>query len=301
MSATDKIFAGSIPEIYDTYLVPLIFEPYAADLAERVRSTGAQTILETAAGSGVVPGALAPLLDADACYVITDLNQPMLDRAISRQASDLRLTWQQADALKLPFDDGSFDAVGCQFGVMFFPDRVAGYREALRVLRPGSRFFFNVWDRIEDNDFARLVTEAVGKIFPENPPLFLARTPHGYHDIGLIEANLRAAGFSDIRIETLERSSAAPSPRHPAIAYCQGTPLRNEIEARDAGAPESVTDAAAKEIAKICGEGPVSAKIQAHVVMASLCDAVATGSISPTYPYSTFSKKAYFKNCVQEI
>ena len=173
---------------------------------------------------------------------ITDLNQPMLDRAIARQAPDPRIMWKQADAMQLPFESESFDAVCCQFGVMFFPDRVAGYREALRVLRPGGRFFLNVWDRIEDNDFARVVTETVSNIFPSDPPLFLARTPHGYHDVDAIEADLRAAGFLTIQIETVARSSVAPSPRHPAIAYCQGTPLRNEIEARDAAGLESVTD-----------------------------------------------------------
>ncbi|MGY4474485.1 class I SAM-dependent methyltransferase [Bradyrhizobium sp. USDA 3364] len=268
MSITDKIFAGSVPEVYDTYLVPLIFESYAADLAARVSASAPQTVLETAAGSGVVPRALAPLLDPNARYIVTDLNQPMLDRAIARQAHDPRILWQQADALKLPFEDESFDVVCCQFGVMFFPDRVAGYREALRVLRPGGSFFFNVWDRIEDNEFAHVVTQAAGKVFPQDSPLFLARTPHGYHDASAIEADLRSAGFSSIRLATLAQMSAAPSPRHPAIAYCQGTPLRNEIEARDATALEAVTTSAGDAIARIYGDGPVSGKIQAHVVVA---------------------------------
>ncbi|TPL35593.1 methyltransferase domain-containing protein [Mesorhizobium sp. B2-4-8] len=268
MSSSDKVFAGSIPEIYDAYLVPLIFASYAADLAARVSGSSPETVLETAAGSGVVPRALAPTLNAEARYVITDLNQPMLDRAIARQAADPRITWKQADALKLPFDNESFDAVCCQFGVMFFPDRVAGYKEALRVLRPGGRFFFNVWDRIEDNDFARIVTETASNIFPSDPPRFLARTPHGYNDVDAIEADLRAAGFSRIQIETVAKSSVAPSPRHPAIAYCQGTPLRNEIEARAAAGLESVTESATVEIAKAYGNDVVSAKIQAHVVVA---------------------------------
>ena len=270
MSIADKVFAGSIPEIYDTYLVPLIFESYAADLAERVGAQTPRTVLETAAGSGVVPRALISKLNEKARYIVTDLNQPMLDRAIAQQAPDSRIVWQQADALTLPFKDESFDAVCCQFGVMFLPDRVAGYREALRVLRPGGRFFFNVWDSIQANDFARVVTEAAGKLFPENPPLFLARTPHGYHDVAAIEADLRAAGFFKIQIETLARRSLARSPRDPAIAYCQGTPLRNEIEARDATALERVTTAAAEAIAKAYGNGAVSGKIQAHVVAASL-------------------------------
>lgn len=269
MSNSDKVFAGSIPDVYDSYLVPLIFESYAADLAARVSGSRPKTVLETATGSGVVPRALAPMLDTEARYVITDLNQPMLDRAIARQGPDPRMTWKQADALQLPFDSGCFDAVCCQFGVMFFPDRIAGYKEALRVLRPDGSFVFNVWDRIEDNDFARIVTEAVSTVFPSDPPRFLARTPHGYHDVDKIETDLRAAGFSTIQIETVAGSSVAPSARHAAIAYCQGTPLRNEIEARDETALESVTNSVTDAIVKACDDGVISGRIQAHVVVAS--------------------------------
>lgn len=268
MPEADSLFSGSIPELYDTYMVPLIFEPYAADLARRVASGSPRSLLETAAGSGVVTRAMAPRLAEDARYFVTDLNQPMLDYAARRQGPDDRIAWQQADALSLPFDDGTFDAVCCQFGVMFFPDRTAGYAEARRVLRPGGSFVFNVWDRIEDNVFANDVTEAVGEVFPDDPPRFLARTPHGYSDTDLIRRELLAAGFSHIEITTLENVSRAPSARHPATAYCQGTPLRNEIEARDATLLAHATDTAAKTIAGRHGAGEVAAKIQAHVIVA---------------------------------
>jgi len=268
MPAMDKLFAGSIPEMYDTCLVPLIFQAYATDLARRVAGAAPAQVLETAAGTGVVTRALAPLLGARASYIVSDLNQPMLDRAAIRQGADGRITWRQADALCLPFEQDSFDAVVCQFGAMFFPDRVSGYREALRVLKPGGRFVFNVWDRIEENDFARIVTDAASAVFPSDPPRFLARTPHGYHDVGLIEAELRAAGFTAIEIMTLQHRSDAPSARSAAIAYCQGTPLRNEIEARGPKALQTVTDRAAEAIAKQYGDGPVSGKIQAHIVVA---------------------------------
>jgi len=267
MSQTDKVFSGSIPELYDTYLVPLIFEAYATDMAERVATLQPGAVLETAAGSGVVTRALAPLLPDGSKYVVTDLNQPMLDRAASMQAEAEGIEWRQADALNLPFSDQSFDAVCCQFGVMFFPDRIAGFKEARRVLRPGSQFIFNVWDRIEENEFADHVTQAAGLCFPDDPPRFLARTPHGYHKVAEIEAEVREAGFTEVEIFTVAARSRAPSPRHPAIAYVQGTPLRNEIEARDASRLEEVTDRAAEIIAKRFGEGPVEAKIQGHVVV----------------------------------
>ncbi|WP_050606079.1 class I SAM-dependent methyltransferase [Ruegeria sp. 6PALISEP08] len=269
MAETDKVFTGSIPDIYDEYLVPLIFEAYATDIAKRVASNDPQAILETAAGSGVVTRALAPLLSAGTRYCVTDLNQPMLDRAAKVQGNDNRIEWTAADALSLPFEDSSFDVVCCQFGVMFFPDRTEGYAEARRVLKPGGRFIFNAWDNIKENEFADVVTKAAGEVFADDPPYFLARTPHGYADVGEIEADLRAAGFNDISIETITEVSSAASARIPAIAYCEGTPLRNEIEERDAALLNHVVDHATQAIAERFGEGPVAAKIQGHVATAA--------------------------------
>ncbi|MDE2331311.1 MAG: methyltransferase domain-containing protein [Bradyrhizobium sp.] len=268
MLEADKAFAGSIPENYDRHMVPLIFEAYAADFAQRAASLSPNAVLEIAAGSGVVTRALAPRLSQSASYVVTDLNQPMIDYAASRQPPDKRITWRQADALALPFEDSAFDLVCCQFGAMFFPDRASGYREARRVLKPGGHFLFSVWDRIEENIFADDVTNALARIFPDDPPRFLARTPHGYHDTALIRRDLEAAGFSHIAIETRAEQSRAPSPRVPAVAYCQGTLLRNEIEAREAGKLEYATDYAAAAIADRHGRGEVAAKIQAHVILA---------------------------------
>jgi len=269
MLESDRVFAGSVPENYDRYMVPLIFAPYATDLARRVAWLSPRAVLETAAGSGVVTRALAPVLPPDARYVVTDLNQPMLDYAASRQPVDGRVSWRQADALALPFEDASFDVVLCQFGVMFFPDRVAGFREARRVLKPGGHFLFSVWDRIEQNVFADEVTNALAAVFPDDPPRFMPRTPHGYHDAMLIRRELAEAGFSDVAIETKAEESRASSPLIPAKAYCQGTLFRNEIEARAPGKLGSVTDIVAAAIAARHGEGEVSAQIQAHIVQAA--------------------------------
>jgi ubiquinone/menaquinone biosynthesis C-methylase UbiE len=265
----DKVFSGSIAEVYDRLLVPLIFEPYAADLARRAALLSPKAVLETAAGTGVVTRALAAKLPAGASYVATDLNQPMLDFAAARQAGDGRIAWRQADAMALPFEGGAFDLVCCQFGAMFFPDRVAAYREAKRVLKAGGHFLFNVWDRIEENVFAHDVTNALAEMLPSDPPRFLARTPHGYHDTGLIRRELEGAGFARVTIETRAEESRAASPRVPAAAYCQGTPLRNEIEARGLGL-ETATAHAAAAIAARHGSAEVAAKIQAHVIVAAV-------------------------------
>jgi ubiquinone/menaquinone biosynthesis C-methylase UbiE len=268
MVATDKLFAGSIPEIYDRYLVPLIFESYARDLAERVATGEPQDVLETAAGTGVLTRAMVSRLPTQARIVATDLNQPMLDRAAAKQHGESRLTWQQADALALPFEDQRFDVVACQFGVMFFPDKVKGYKEARRVLKPGGRFFFNVWDTISENDFADVITQSLATLFPQNPPSFLARTPHGYHDVARLREELATAGFASISIEARDDTSKAASPLDPAIAYCQGTPLRNEIEARDPACLEAATQDAGKALALRFGNGPIAGRIRAYVITA---------------------------------
>ena len=264
MTSTDKVFAGAIPKIYESHLVPMIFEPYAKDLAQRFTGRKIVRLLEIAAGTGVVTRALASAIDAE--IVATDLNQAMLDEAAAR-GTGRAVQWRQADALALPFGAAEFDAVVCQFGAMFFPDRVKAYAEVRRVLQPGGTFVFNVWDRIEDNQFANAITNALAQMFPQDPPRFLPRTPHGYCDPLAIERDVAAAGFaSKPRIDTVTARSRAASPKIPAVAFCQGTPLRSEIEARGASRLAEATDAATAAIAKQFGTGAVEGKIQALVV-----------------------------------
>lgn len=267
MKDTDKVFAGSIPRLYDEYLVPLIFQPYATDLAERVAARSAARVLEIAAGTGVVTRALAARLPAGASIVATDLNQEMLDRA-AQVGTRRPVEWRQADAMSLPFAEASFDAVVCQFGAMFFPDKPKAFAEARRVLRPGGFFIFNAWDRIEENEFAEVTMAALATVFPQDPPRFMARVPHGYHDRATIERDLEAGGFAAPAFATVAARSRAASPRDPAIAYCQGTPWRSEIEARDASRLGEATDAVERAIAARFGAGPVDAKIQAHILVA---------------------------------
>jgi len=264
---TDRVFRGSIPALYDEHLGPLIFAPYADDLASRLAGLGHDRILETAAGTGLLTRALVTSLPENVSIVATDLNQPMLDHASSRLPST-RVTWRQVDAQHLPFPDTVFDAVVCQFGVMFFPDKKRAFSEAYRVLKPGGCFLFNVWDRIEENEFAEIVVKSVATLFPDNPPMFLARTPHGHHDTAALEAQLRAVGFSTVTTETITRESRAPSALSVAIGYCQGTPMRNEIEAHDPDRLGEATNVAAAAITSHSGTGPVNGKIRAHVITA---------------------------------
>jgi len=266
MSTTDTCFGGSVPAIYQRYLVPLIFQSYAVDLAARVRLRGPAKVLEIAAGTGVVTRALSSALGPATSIIASDLNPAMLDQATAEGPLP-SVEWRQADALHLPFADASFDAVVCQFGVMFFPDKPAAFSEAHRVLRPGGFFIFNVWDQIRANEFADTINSALEGVFPDNPPRFLARTPHGYHNLRDIQDDLSKGGFQkDARCQTVTARSAANSPRVPAIAYCQGTPLRNELEARDSSRLQHITDIAAKALERRFGAGPVDAKIQAHIV-----------------------------------
>jgi SAM-dependent methyltransferase len=266
MPLADAKFGGSIPQLYEDYLVPLIFQSYADDLAARVARRGPARVLEIAAGTGVVTRALARLLPASTEIVATDLNQAMLDQAAATGTARPVL-WQQADAMRLPFSDGTFDVVACQFGAMFFPDRAHAYAEARRVLAAGGLFIFNVWDRIEDNEFAAVVTDTLAQAFPADPPRFLARTPHGYHDTAVIRDDLARGGFTAApTCATLAARSRADTPDRVAIAYCQGTPLRNEIEARGTPDLTAATALAAAAIGRRFGSGAVDGKIQAHVV-----------------------------------
>lgn len=264
--SVDKVFSGSIPAVYEKYLVPMLFEPYAADIVRRLTTQSPTDVLEVAAGTGVVTRAMVKALPASAVIVATDLNQAMIDQAAAI-GTPRPVERRVADAMQLPFEANSFDAVVCQFGAMFFPDKPKAYAEALRVLKPGGRFIFNVWGSMEANPIATLVTTAVARIFPADPPQFLPRTPYAYHQSARLTSDLAAGGFTAApEIVTVPARSRAASARDAAIGYCQGTPLRSEIESRDASKLEEATAASAAAIAAEFGHGAIDAPMQAVVV-----------------------------------
>jgi ubiquinone/menaquinone biosynthesis C-methylase UbiE len=267
MSVTDTVFAGSIPAVYDRYMVPLVFRPYAELLANRALALAPKRILETACGTGVVTQSLNQALP-EAEIVATDLNPPMLEQAALRFAAP-SVRFEQADALSLPFEDGSFDLVICQFGVMFFPDKVMGNVEARRVLRDGGHYLLAIWDTVERNLATRIAGAAVAELFPDEPAAFYERIPFRYHDRQQIEADLRAAGFAEVRIDTVTLVSRAASARDAAIGLTQGTTMRSEIEKRGPKALAAATDAAEAALGQFEGPNGFEAPMAAHIVTAT--------------------------------
>lgn len=262
----DRAFSTMVATVYESHLVPLLFAPYAAELAERLARLAPTAVLEIAAGTGVVTRAVSARLPATVAITATDLNPAMLERAIAA-GTRRPVVWRQADALALPFADATFDAVVCQFGVMFFPDKTRAFAEARRVLRPGGTFLFSVWDRLEENELADTVNAALASLFPLDPPALMRRTPHGYFDRPTIEADLRRAGFVEpASFATVAARSRAATPMVAAVAFCEGTPLRGEIEARAGARRADATQVAAEAIGRRFGDGSVDAKMQAHVL-----------------------------------
>lgn len=266
MRRSDVAFTGSVPDTYERILGPMLFEPYARDLAHRVRSRPPKNILETAAGTGQVTRLLVDAAPG-ARIVATDFSAAMLARGAAG-VTHSRLRWEAADMLALPFADGEFDLVVCQFGVMFVPDQTAAFREALRVLAPGGRFLFNVWASVETNEVAKIVAGVVKNALGV-PQTFMERTPHGHGDPAAIESKLRSAGFRRISVESVRLRSLSPSAHDAALGMVQGTPTQAEIVAQ---APERLAEISAaveRALARRFGDGPIDAGMHAFVFEAA--------------------------------
>jgi len=265
MSDQHVAFVGSIPENYDRYLGSCLFEPFALDIVQRV-PVDAGVVLEIACGSGIVTRHLRNRLRKEARLVASDLNDGMLAYAAAKFGPDDAVEWKQADATSLPFDDASFDAVVCQFGLMFFPDKVAALREVHRVLSPGGLFVFNVWDSIDKNELAHLAHETISTFFEHDPPAFY-NLPFLLHDEELILDLLKTLGFSDSAITVLAKAGISSSAADVAKGLIEGNPVILEINQRGGDVQEIETALAASVVAR-CGDNPVRSKLQALVCTA---------------------------------
>jgi SAM-dependent methyltransferase len=256
-------WVGSMPEAYEKWLVPTVFGPFAVDLAARVAARTPARVLEVAAGTGALTRELARVVPG-AEITATDLNEAMVAFGRAR-APDA--TWQQADAMQLPFDDAAFDVVVCQFGVMFLPDKPAGYAEVRRVLTPDGTFLFNAWSTLATHEFENTFMAALERIFPTDPPTFLARTPHGYADPKRIVADLEAGGLRCTEVHTVTLQGRAESVAGLATGYCTGTPVRAEIV--DRGDLTTTTATVVRELEAQLGSGAITVGMTAHVVEAT--------------------------------
>ncbi len=262
MSSPPIAFVGSIPEHYDKHLGPFFFDFYGADMARRVDVADDARVLETACGTGISTVHLRAALPDSVAIVATDLNEPMLDIARGKQGGLANVEFRAADALALPFDDGEFDAVVCQFGIMFFPDRAAGLREAARVLKPGGTFLFSVWDSFEINTIAGISHDTVGRFFESDPPQFM-RMPFSSHEIDPIKTMLAEAGFAGVEISVVPTVAERPSAHDLAIGFVSGNPTIIEVNERGSASAEAVTDAVAEAFREHFGDAPLRAPLQA--------------------------------------
>jgi SAM-dependent methyltransferase len=265
--ATD--FTGSIPLFYDHGLGPVFFTDFADDIARRAAASAPMRVLEIAAGTGIVTRRLRDVLPREAHLTATDLNPPMLEVARAKFNPNEMVEFQPAEATALPFPDASFDAIICQFGVMFFPDKDKGYREAYRVLMGGGRYLFSVWDSHRHNPIGRLITEILAGLFPHDPPQFY-QVPFSYHQLDPIKDSLAAAGFTDLRIAVLSLSKIVPDIATYAQALVRGNPLIDQIRARGGVDPERVVDALAEALPREFGTDPTCVPLQAIVFEAIL-------------------------------
>jgi SAM-dependent methyltransferase len=258
-------FTGSIPDAYDRNLGPVLFEPFADELAARLPAGERLRVLELACGTGIVTRRLRDALHPSARLIATDLNRAMVDHARGA-LGDLDVDWQVADAQELPFADGSFDIVVCQFGFMFLPDKPLGFREARRVLADGGLLLLNVWQSIEANPVVAALQQVLATMFAADPPRFLA-TPYGYHERDRHQADLRAGGFEDVRFDDIRVRGAGPSAAHFAYGWVHGSPLRHELVERGADDDELV-DVITRAFIGLAGDAPFTPELAATVITA---------------------------------
>ena len=257
-------FTGGIPAAYDRYLGPVIFEPYARDLARRVPIHENVRILETACGTGIVTRRVLDYLPTSGKLVATDLNQAMIEFAKAALPPDPRIEWRTADVQSLPFPNASFDAMYMQFGIMFVPDKLKAMREAKRVLKPAGKVILNALESFEKNPYGRIADQVLKSAFPEDPPTFY-RTPFSDHDPEEHQRRAETAGFRDVTVESVVFESMAESAELFAKGLIRGNPVSIVIGERG-GSHDNVEKLLTEALRRELGDRPVRNMLHAWVV-----------------------------------
>lgn len=259
-------YVGAIPAVYDRQLGPILFKPFAVDLAHRLPGYQFGTVLETACGTGILTSQLRRRLRPCVELVGTDFNRPMLDFAKKKLHALQNICWKQADATELPFASASFRAVVCQFGLMFCQNKAAAFSEARRVLIDGGFFGFSVWDGLDTNPFAAIGNAIVCRALGADAPRFFD-VAFGFNDRFRLQELLNERGFEDVRFEPVTRVLQCRSAKMLAHASIIGTPVGLAI--KDLGAEcEPIIDAIAEQLARVGGDAPFCTTMQALVVTA---------------------------------
>ena len=267
MATSHSAFLGGVPENYDRYLGPMFFEPYGADIVERVVPLAPSDVLEIACGTGIVTKRLAEKLPSTSRITATDLNEAMLAIARQKLGDNTQVDFAVADACALPMNDGDFDAIICQFGVMFFPDKAKAFAEFARVLRPDGHLLFNVWDSLAYNDGPRTADAAVRECFPIDSPSFYD-TPFGFHDRPHIVGMLEQAGFGSVSWTEVARVVESRAAADAASGLLDGSPVSAEIVTRDPAALPRLRDTVTASLRDQFGDKPMRCQARAVVFQA---------------------------------
>lgn len=258
---TSALFNSAVAPHYDKYQGPIFFEPYAIEISKRIDPTSVKTALEIACGTGRVTRHLRKTLSPAAKLIATDISPDML--AVAKDIlGDENIEWQTVDAQQLPFDDNSIDLIVCAFGYMFLPDKVKGFKEAYRVLRPGGKLLFTTWDKLELNGASYIQRTVVAKYLANDvPPTYmLAFSMNNEEEL---RGWLQQAGFSEVGFESVEQIASGETAKGVTEGLTMGGSFCNMIMERNPDWMPLIKAEIEKQLSEKFGAEPMKSPMRA--------------------------------------
>jgi ubiquinone/menaquinone biosynthesis C-methylase UbiE len=264
---------GSAPEMYQRYLVPAMTALWAIDLVDQAAPRPGERVLDVACGTGVVARVAAERVGSTGRVAALDINPGML--AVARSlpvAPGAGIEWHEGSVLALPFPDAAFDAVLCQLGLQFFPDRTAALREMRRVLAPEGRLAVSVFGPIEHTPATHALSNALDRHV--GPGASVAkRTEHELADTEALRTLVTSAGFRGVAIHTASKLARFPSPTDYVRIQLAATPLASLVAQQDASRREGLVGALIEDVsaalAPYVGSDGLIAPWELHTVLAT--------------------------------